>query len=116
VLCNNFSFRSGFPSDGEEVCYLAANDFDAQEIEDNIQVCEKILNQILDEVVNTEEDGEVYEHKIDCSMHFLESFNNDVFVEDHDPLLQKKFVVPNFLTVDFQDQEGFSRSRSFGCF
>jgi hypothetical protein len=92
---------------------------DAQEVEDNLQACQRLQNQNLESVANTENDGVAEEHEIvhkqevdlhpdlfqheqknDCSMHFFEVFNDDIVAEDKDQPTEEKVDVPRFFLVD----------------
>jgi len=86
---------------------------DAKEVEDNLLACGKFSDQTEDEVLNVEECNEnehdqqdvdldpcCYKHKADYFMNFPEVFNGDVFVDEHNPLLEEKVVVPIFLVDD----------------
>jgi hypothetical protein len=91
----------------------------AQEVEDNLQACQRPQNQNLKSVANTENDGVAEEHeivhkqeadlhpdlfqheqKIDCFMHFFEVFNNDIVAEDKDQPTEEQVDVPRFFLVD----------------
>jgi hypothetical protein len=59
----------------------------AQEVEDNIQACKEMQNQILDEKLKAEEPKIVHNmQKVDHVVSFLEGCHEDVFSKNDDQL------------------------------
>lgn len=82
---------------------------DAWEIDENIQACEKLPKEFLDETNVDEQESEHvqkrlalnpdafhYEQRIDNIIHFLEGLNDDVFSKSNNNLVKKQVVAPNF--------------------
>jgi hypothetical protein len=82
---------------------------DAQEVEDNLQACGKLPDQIEDKKLDIEEHESDHEQKaIDLNfeqrvnkiMHFLEVSNVDVFAENNEQFSDPQVVVPKHFVAD----------------